>query len=51
VRRSGRSSRREGKKGIIDLRVVHLIRAIYKRYRKHKSESRTIRPESKQKEK
>ena len=39
------------KKGITDLRAVHLIRAIYTRHRKHKSESRTIRPASKQKEK
>jgi hypothetical protein len=50
VRRSGRSARREGKKGITDLCAVHLIRAIYKRHRKHKSKSRTMRPESKQKE-
>jgi hypothetical protein len=41
----------KAKKGITDLRAVHLIRAIYKRYRKHKSKSRTMRPESKQKEK
>jgi hypothetical protein len=46
VRRSGRSARREGKKGISDLRAVHLIRAIYKRHHKHNSESRTIIPES-----
>jgi hypothetical protein len=51
VRRSGRSTRREGKKRITDLRAVHLIWAIYKRHRKHKSNSRTMRPESKQKEK
>jgi hypothetical protein len=51
VRRSGRSARREGKKGITDLRAVHLIRAIYKRHRKHKSKSRTIRPGSEQREK
>jgi hypothetical protein len=51
VRRSGRSARREGKKGITDLRAVHLRRAIYKRHHKHKSKSRTMRPESKQKEK
>jgi hypothetical protein len=51
VRRRGRSTRREGKKGIIDLRAVHLIRAIYKRHRNRKSESRTIRPASKQKDK
>jgi hypothetical protein len=42
---------REGKKGITDLRAVHLIRAIYKKHRKHKSKSRTMRPESRQKEK
>jgi hypothetical protein len=48
---SRRSTRREGKKGITDLRVVHLIRAIYKRHRKHKSKNRTMRPESKQEEK
>jgi hypothetical protein len=29
--RSGRSARWEGKKGITDLRAVHLIRAIYKK--------------------
>jgi hypothetical protein len=40
----GRSTRREGKKGITDLRAVHLRRAIYKRHRKHKSENRTIWP-------
>jgi hypothetical protein len=51
VRHSGRSTRREGKKGITDLRAVHLIRAIYKRHHKHKSKSRTMRPESKHKEK
>jgi hypothetical protein len=51
VRHSGRSARREGKKGITDLRAVHLIRAIYKRHCKNKSKGRTIRPESKQKEK
>ena len=39
------------KRGITDLRAVHLRRAIYKRHRKHKSKSRTMRPESKQKEK
>jgi hypothetical protein len=50
VRRNGRSARREDKKGITDLRAVHLIRAIYKRHRKLKSESRTIRPASKQKD-
>jgi hypothetical protein len=49
VRRSGRSARREGKKEITDLRAVHLIWGIYKSHRKHKSESRTIRPASKQK--
>jgi hypothetical protein len=32
----------EGKKGITDLCAVHLIRAINKKHRKHKSESRTI---------
>jgi hypothetical protein len=42
---------REGKKGITDLREVHLIWAIYKRHHKHKSKSRTMRAESKQKEK
>jgi hypothetical protein len=47
----GRSARREGKKGITDLRAVHLIRTIYKRHRKHKNKSRTMRPKSKQKEK
>jgi hypothetical protein len=47
----GRSARREGKKGITDLRAVHLIQAIYKKYRKHKSESRTMWPTSKQKAK
>jgi hypothetical protein len=41
----------KAKKGITDLRAVHLIRAIYKRHRKHKSESRSIRPESNRKEK
>ena len=41
----------KAKRGIIDLRAVHLRRAIYKRHRKHKSKSRTRRPESKQKEK
>jgi hypothetical protein len=51
VRRRGRSGSREGKNGITDLRAMHLIRAIYKRHRKHKSKSRTIRPKSKQKEK
>jgi hypothetical protein len=51
VQHRGRSAKREGKKGITDLRAVHLIRAIYKRHRKHKSKSRTMRPESKQKEK
>jgi hypothetical protein len=51
VRRSGRSARRKGKKGITDLRAVHLIRAIYRRQRKHKSKSITMRPESKQKDK
>jgi hypothetical protein len=40
---------REGKKGIINLHALHLIRAIYKRHRKHKSESKTMRPTSKQK--
>jgi hypothetical protein len=34
-----------------DLCAVHLIRAIYRRHRKHKSKSKTMRPESKQKEK
>jgi hypothetical protein len=48
---SGRSARREGKKGITDLRAVHLRRAIYNRNRKHKGKSRTMRPESKQREK
>jgi hypothetical protein len=38
-----------GQKGITDLHTVHLIQAIYKRHRKHKSESKTIRPASKQK--
>jgi hypothetical protein len=33
--RSGRSTRREGKKGITDLRAVHLRWVIYERYRKH----------------
>jgi hypothetical protein len=51
VRSSERSARREGKKGITNLRVVHLIRAIYKRHHKHKSENRTIWPASKQKTK
>jgi hypothetical protein len=51
VRHSGRSARQEGKKGITDLRVVHLRWAIYKIHRKHKSRSRTRRPESKQKDK
>ena len=41
----------KAKKGITDLRAVHLIRAMYRRHRKHKSKSRTIRPGSKQKEK
>jgi hypothetical protein len=40
-RRSGRSARREGKKGMTDFRAVCLRRAIYKRHRKHKSENRT----------
>jgi hypothetical protein len=31
-----------GKKGITDLRGVHLIWGIYKRHHKHKSESRTM---------
>jgi hypothetical protein len=31
-----------GQKGITDLRAVHLIRAIYKRHRKHRSKNRTI---------
>ena len=44
-----RSARREGKKGITDLRAVHLIRAIYRRHRKHRSKNRTIRPESNRK--
>jgi hypothetical protein len=39
----------KGKKGITDLRAVHLRRAIYKTHRKHKSKNRTMRPESKQK--
>jgi hypothetical protein len=39
-RRSGRSARREGKKGMTDFRVVCLRRAIYKRHRKQKSENR-----------
>jgi hypothetical protein len=39
-RRSGRSARREGKKGMIDFRAVCLSRAIYKRHRKQKSENR-----------
>jgi hypothetical protein len=38
-----------GKKGITDLRAMHLIRAIYKTHRKHKTESRTIWPASKPK--
>jgi hypothetical protein len=41
-----RQARRQ--KGITDLHAVHLIRAIYKRNCKHKSKSRTMRPESKQ---
>jgi hypothetical protein len=49
VQRSGRSARREGKKGITDLHAVHLRQAIYKRHRKHKSENRTIWPASKPK--
>jgi hypothetical protein len=51
VWRSGRSARREGKKGNTDLRAVHLIRAIYKIHRKHKSENRTIWPAIKPKAK
>jgi hypothetical protein len=47
VQRNGRSARREGKKGITDLRAVHLIRAIYKRHRKHKSKGRIMRPKGK----
>jgi hypothetical protein len=39
-RRSGRSARREGKKGMTDFRAVCLSRAIYKRHRKQKSENR-----------
>jgi hypothetical protein len=39
-RRSGRSARREGKKGMTDFRAVCLRRAIYKRHRKQKSENR-----------
>ena len=39
-RRSGRSARREGKKGMTDLRAVCLSRAIYKRHRKQKGENR-----------
>jgi hypothetical protein len=38
-RRSGRSARREGKKGMTDFRAVCLRRAIYKRHRKQKSEN------------
>jgi hypothetical protein len=51
VRRSGCFARREGKKGITDLREMHLIRAIYKRHRNHKSENRTIWSASKPKAK
>jgi hypothetical protein len=40
-RRSGRSMRREGKKGITDFHVVYLSRAIYKRHHKSKSKNRT----------
>src|SRR5690242_6759965 len=39
-RRSGRSARREGKKGMTDFRAVCLSRAIYKRHRKQKGENR-----------
>jgi hypothetical protein len=39
-RRSGRSARREGKKGMTDFCAVCLSRAIYKRHRKQKGESR-----------
>jgi hypothetical protein len=39
-RRSGRSARREGKKGMTDFRAVCLSRDIYKRHRKQKSENR-----------
>jgi hypothetical protein len=42
---------KKSKKGITDLRAVHLRQAIYKRHGKHKSKSRTRRPESKQKQK
>jgi hypothetical protein len=44
---SGRSARQEGKKGITDLRAVHLRQAIYKRHRKHKSKNKSIWPASK----
>jgi hypothetical protein len=50
VQRSGRSARREGKKGIIDLHALHIRWAIYKRCHKHQSENRTIWPASKQKQ-
>jgi hypothetical protein len=40
-RRSGRSARREGKKGMMDFRAVCLSRAIYKRHRQQKGENRT----------
>jgi hypothetical protein len=43
VRWSGRSTRREGRKGITDLRAVCLRRAIYKRHCKHKDENKTNR--------
>jgi hypothetical protein len=39
-RRSGRSARREGKKGMTVFRAVCLRRTIYKRHRKQKSENR-----------
>jgi hypothetical protein len=39
-RRSGRSARREGKKGMTDFCAVCLRRAIYKRHRKQKRENR-----------
>jgi hypothetical protein len=51
VRCRGRSTRREGKKWITDLHAAHLRQAIYKRYRKHKNENRTIWPASKPKSK
>jgi hypothetical protein len=43
VRWSGRSARREGRKGITDLRDVCLRQAIYKRHCKHKDEIRVNR--------